>query len=656
MHFDVLIADKELINNEKLITKTKNELVNVNLHLSTSKEEILKKAFSINLLIIDINIKDSLEIAKKCLDADIDVIFIIDDTNNLDVAYNIEVFDFIYKPIYLNKLIFKINHYVKIREREKEILKQKEFSSIILNNIATLIFLTDGENFLFANKNFLKTLDLQDVEELNNKYNNVVNIFEKRQGFLFEDKNEDWINQVISDDELKVIIKTSQDEERIYKIQCNYLKENKNYLIFLEDITLELEYKNKLMNLLYTDNLTKKPNRAKLIDELQHNEININSLAILDITSFKEINDFFGNRVGDIVLIELAGIIENCIEKYENISLYKFHSDTYCITGENIGKNDFLTIIKEIIASVYTTVISHDKYEIDTRVRAGISFSIKNNKLITADLALQAAKKDNKEYLVFYEKLDNLKEYENNMKWTKKLKNALGNDDIILYYQPLINNKTMQVDKYECLVRMIDEDRIISPFFFLDISKKSNQYTKITKIVIDKAFQKFSDLDYEFSVNISYEDIETPNFLEYIKSKLLQYNVKNKVVFEILEDESIKNYDILIKFIEDLKSLGCKVAIDDFGSGYSNFEHILKMNIDYLKIDASIIKNIVKDKNSYKITKTIIEFAKNLGLKTIAEYVENEEIFKTVKNLGADYSQGYYFSEPKEAPELNKFN
>lgn len=214
----------------------------------------------------------------------------------------------------------------------------------------------------------------------------------------------------------------------------------------------------------------------------------------------------------------------------------------------------------------------------------------------------------------------------------------------------------MQIDKYECLVRMIDEDKIISPFFFLDISKKSNQYTKITKIVIDKAFKKFSNLNYEFSVNISYEDIENPNFLEYIKSKLLQYNVKNKVVFEILEDESIKNYDILIQFIEDLKSLGCKVAIDDFGSGYSNFEHILKMNIDYLKIDASIVKNIEKDKNSYKITKTIIEFAKNLGVKTIAEYVENEEIFKIVKNLGADYSQGFYFSEPKENPEINKFN
>lgn len=101
---------------------------------------------------------------------------------------------------------------------------------------------------------------------------------------------------------------------------------------------------------------------------------------------------------------------------------------------------------------------------------------------------------------------------------------------------------------------------------------------------------------------------------------LKKYNVADKVVFEILEDENVKNYNLLISFIDEIKSLGCKVAIDDFGSGYSNFEHLLKMNVDYLKIDSSIIKNVAKDENSYKITKTIVDFAKSLNLKTIAEF------------------------------------
>lgn len=243
------------------------------------------------------------------------------------------------------------------------------------------------------------------------------------------------------------------------------------------------------------------------------------------------------------------------------------------------------------------------------------------------------------------------------MLWTKKLKSAFINDNIEVYFQPLVNNKTLKVDKYECLVRLIDEDgKVVAPYFFLDISKKSNQYTKLTKIVLEKSFQKFENLPFEFSVNISYEDIENPDFLDFIKDLLNKYNVTNRVVFEILEDESIKNYNLLISFVDEVKALGCKVAIDDFGSGYSNFEHLLKMNIDYLKIDASLIKNIATNENSYKITKTIIEFAKNLNLKTIAEFVENEEIFNIVRNLGADYSQGYFFSAPISTPNVIEYN
>ena len=186
--------------------------------------------------------------------------------------------------------------------------------------------------------------------------------------------------------------------------------------------------------------------------------------------------------------------------------------------------------------------------------------------------------------------------------------------------------------------------------------KKSNQYIKLTKVVIEKSFKKFEHLDFEFSVNISYEDVENPDFLDFIKEMLKKYNVAKKVVFEILEDENVKDYGLLILFVDQIKTLGCKVAIDDFGSGYSNFEHILKMNIDYLKIDASLIKNIATDENSYKITKTIVEFAKNLNLKTIAEYVENKEIFNLTKELGVDYSQGYYFSAPIADPKLTDFN
>ena len=418
----------------------------------------------------------------------------------------------------------------------------------------------------------------------------------------------------------------------------------------------ELQHQSNIQKLLYIDNLTSLPNRTKLIQDLQNDSIGISALAIIDINSFKEINDFFGHKIGDNIIKGIASLIDMEILKYyKNVLFYKFPSDTYCLANISLVNIDFQNIVADIILEIEKKVFIENQHEIDARATAGITFSTKNNKLITADLALQAAKKNHKNYLVFYDELDNLQEYKNNMIWTKKLKNALDKDNIIVYFQPLVNNSTKKVDKYECLVRMIDEEKVISPFFFLEVSKKANQYLKITKIVIEKSFKEFENLPFEFSVNVSYEDIEDKNFLPFIKEKLKIYNVAHKIVWEILEDEGIKNYDVLLDFINEVKSLGCKVAIDDFGSGYSNFEHLLKMNIDYLKIDASLIKNVATDENSYQVVKTIIEFAKSLKLKTIAEYVENEEIFNITKKLGATYSQGYYFAPPLSKPDLYNF-
>ncbi len=417
----------------------------------------------------------------------------------------------------------------------------------------------------------------------------------------------------------------------------------------------ELRHETNIKKLLYIDNLTKLPNRTKLIKDIQ-DEVGINALAIIDINSFKEINEFFGLTIGDNILKSIVGLIDDLIKFIKDkVHLYKFSADVYCLANMGLNKEEFEEIILYILGSIDSKIFKEDGHDIMLRAKAGVTFSDKKNKLITADMALKEAKKNNQDYMIFYDELDNLNKYQYNMLWTKKLKHALDTNNIVVYYQPLVNNNTLKVDKYECLVRMLDGEDVIAPFFFLDISKKANQYKNITKIVIDKAFKEFDKLDFEFSINISYEDIEDKYFLYYIKSKLKKYNVATRVVWEILEDESIKDYDILLNFIKEIKALGCKVAIDDFGSGYSNFEHLLKMDVDYLKIDASLIKYIADDENSYKIVKTIIDFAKSLNLQTIAEYVENEKIFNITKKLGTNYSQGYYFSKPIPKPTLESF-
>ncbi len=652
MHYDVFIIDNFLKFNDFKEYSSK-KIRNVNISLFPNFEDMINEIEFVDVLIVHIDSIEYYNIIEKYLKNDPYIIFIINDNSDLAKISNSRKLDILYEPLDFSKLTSKIEYFTNNIKNHILLKNEEDFSNSIINNINNPIFSVDKEHIIFANDHFYELTNCYSLQELNQKYKTVKDIFEKEEGCVID--MEKISSNKLEEKKLKVCIKTG-NKKRFFSIQKIHLSHNDTNIIILNDISHEVEHKHELYKLLYTDNLTKFPNRAKLIEDLQNNGLNLQAVSLLNINSFKEVNDFFGHKVGDSILIDVAKLISKKIQNHKNLKLYKFPSDTYCVVNTEESRDEFVDLINEIIETIYKNVFIFEHYEIDIRMTAGISFSDKNNKLITADIALQTAKKDHKDYLIFYDELDKFQEYENNMFWTKKLKSAFINDNIEVYFQPLVNNETLNVDKYECLVRLIDEDgKVVNPYFFLDISKRSNQYTKLTKIVIEKSFKRFENLPFEFSVNISYEDIENSSFLDFIKEMLKKYDVKNRVVFEILEDENIKNYNLLISFIDEIKNLGCKVAIDDFGSGYSNFEHLLKMNVDYLKIDASLIKNIAKNENSYKITKTIIEFAKNLNLKTIAEYVENEEIFNIVKNLGADYSQGYYFSAPIAEPNINEF-
>lgn len=655
MRYDVLIVSDEQKQFKDFKRYASKIMKNINISLSFECDDVYEAIEYTDILIIDINVHNYFNPLEDYLEKKIHTIFLVEEDLHLEKYSIINKDDILYYPLDLDKLILKIKHYTNLVHTNIVLKKEEEFSNSIINNIDYPIFSIDSEKVIFSNDHFFKLLNCSSLEEINSKYKNIADIFEKERGCITNFDNK--IFEKCENKNIKVCI-NSNNIKKYFSLQKIALTHNNTSIIILHDISHEIEHKHELYKLLYTDNLTNFPNRAKLIEELQTSNLILEAVCLLNINSFKEVNDFFGHKVGDAILIDVAKLIEERIRNEgAHFKLYKFPSDNYCITNTKDCQESFVSLIKNILESVYKKVFIYELYEIDIRITAGISFSNKNNKLITADIALQSAKKDHKDYIIFYDELDKFREYENNMLWTKKLKSAFINDNIEVYFQPLVNNRTLKVDKYECLVRLIEEDgKVVAPYFFLDISKKSNQYTKLTKIVLEKSFQKFEHLPFEFSVNISYEDIESPDFLDFIKGLLKKYDIAPKVVFEILEDESIKNYNLLISFVDEVKALGCKVAIDDFGSGYSNFEHLLKMNIDYLKIDASLIKNIATNENSYKITKTIIEFAKNLNLKTIAEFVENEEIFNIVRNLGADYSQGYFFSAPISAPNVIEYN
>ncbi|MBU4111152.1 EAL domain-containing protein, partial [bacterium] len=188
--------------------------------------------------------------------------------------------------------------------------------------------------------------------------------------------------------------------------------------------------------------------------------------------------------------------------------------------------------------------------------------------------------------------------------------------------------------------------KIISPYFFLEIAKKAKLYNELTKIVIRKSFAAFENNAHEFSVNITIDDIINEDTRDFIYSYIQNNSVANRVTFEIVESENIENFETIERFINVVKSFGCKIAIDDFGTGYSNFEYLMRLQADFIKIDGSIIKEILHDKKSELITSVIVAFAKEMHIQVIGEFVENKEINDKLIQLGVNKSQGYYFHKP----------
>ena len=419
----------------------------------------------------------------------------------------------------------------------------------------------------------------------------------------------------------------------------------------LNDLNLKLEEKIKektesLERQYYTDELTGLENRNKLIIDLS--ERKYDKIVIIDIKSFNDINDFYGNAIGDAVLKALSKLISFYCNQ-NNLNSYRVNSDIFAVV-DNIGsKEEFIKKIRDLQNTINNKCFFYEEGKIYITVTMGISLG-EEALFEKAEMALHYAKKNKNLFQIYKEELNIYEEIKKNIIWTKKIKDAIADNRIVPFFQPIVNNRLGTIEKCEALIRMIDENgEIISPYFFLDIAKKAGLYKELTIIMLEKTFEVLNKTDYEISINLLLQDIVNNEIRTLIIEKLKGAKNPKKVVFEIVESEGIEKFNEVIDFIKEIKKYGAKIAIDDFGTGYSNFSYLMKLDVDYIKIDGSIIKNVNKDKSAETVTKTIVAFAKELGVETIAEFVAEEEIYNKIKDLNIDYSQGYYFSEPKES-------
>jgi len=404
------------------------------------------------------------------------------------------------------------------------------------------------------------------------------------------------------------------------------------------------EYRNQLFSRYFVDNLTSLPNIYQLRKDLEENSEY--GLVILNIDNFKTINNFYGFVVGDYVIEEVGKYLKEHIKEYH---IYKLSGDEFALLiDKNMGFYDLKDYLTQLYAEVKNIVIKYQDINIYIDFTlASSSYKNSNDIFSKVSMALSYAKEMSLEFWIYEDRMNFENEYERNLQLSGLVRSAVEDSRIMPYYQAIIDNKTAKITKYECLARLLDDnEKVLSPVLFIPIAKKIKAYNIVTETIIEKSFATFEDTDLEFSVNLSIEDIMSSEIFKFIVNKLKSSKAADRVTFEILESEAIQDFKKVERFISEVKRYGAKIAIDDFGSGYSNFSYLTKIKPDYIKIDGSLIENIDVDNNALVVVETIVSFAKKLGIQTVAEYVHSSIVMDVVKSLGIDYSQGFYIDEP----------
>ncbi len=397
---------------------------------------------------------------------------------------------------------------------------------------------------------------------------------------------------------------------------------------------------------IYFDDITGLNNKHSLDKYLLSNKVY--SIVIVNIDNFDLINCKYGYKTGDQVLKQLSRLLKQLSSK--EFKLFRVVSDEFVFLSSAADQGRIETLSKQIISTLETTKLQTDIDDINISCTIGISFGSGQEALKQAHIAVKEAREIGKEKYYFFSKNSQIQQKrEDSLKWLKKIKKTIKNDCVIPYYQPIVDNKTGKISKYESLARILEVNRIVKPYYFLENAKLFNLIPNITKLMIKNVFKYIQGRNYEFSINITEEDLQDSTLVSYIEELSEKYSIKkSKVIFELLETVTANGDKKILSNLKKLQKAGFKIAIDDFGTNHSNINILHSLDIEYIKIDGIFIENILNDERSLKVVRSIVKLANSIGTKTVAESVSNEKILEKVKELGIDYSQGYHIGKPKE--------
>jgi len=416
------------------------------------------------------------------------------------------------------------------------------------------------------------------------------------------------------------------------------------FISIRHDITKLYEQENVLL-LKNTDFETKLGNKNKLLDDL--NTRQYSTLAIAEIDELNDIQRIYSHQYYVELVFNIVNFFRN--QLIEGVTIYRDSDNQFSfLLEQSMSTNKFEYWCMCIIKLFNHRVFLINNVPVSLSLKIGLSSTIDDTCYNNASLALSYAKKHNLPISTYQENNNLHNEIIESMAWTQKLSQAIKAKNFFIFGQELVNAKGQHYST-EVLMRLREKtcSEYISPFLFLDYARKARVYDLISQIVIKKAFDYCAANKKRISINLEQADILNDQTCHLILSLLEKTNCGEFITFELVESQSLDlESGRVLTFIEEVKRYKCLIAIDDFGSGYSNFNYLTILPIDILKIDGSLIKDIVQNEKHFSIVKAIVTFSHELNIKVVAEYVASKDIFDKLKTINVDYFQGYYFDVP----------
>lgn len=423
----------------------------------------------------------------------------------------------------------------------------------------------------------------------------------------------------------------------------------------------------KLLQLANHDALTGLFNRRRFVEELEQcirsagRPRNKGALLFIDLDQFKYVNDTCGHPAGDRLIIKVAEQLENSVGSAGIVA--RFGGDEFAVLAEKITRREARALAEKILEEMRQLVHIEDNNAFHVHCSIGATMirgeNCSHDDLIAqADIACREAKSRGRNRLEFYKlSRGEAEQMATDVGWMHRLREAIDNDAFELRYQPIAKVSTGSVSHHEVLLRMRSEDsQLIGPDLFLPAAVRFGLMAEIDawmirRVIADLAEKRESDADLRFAINLSANAFETENLASYVDSLLKQHAVPAEcVMFEITENLAVRHLTYVEKQISALRRIGCAVALDDFGKGYSSLGHLQQLSVDYIKIDGSFIRNLPKNPVDQKMVRLIAEIGNEAGMKTVAEYVLNAATLSLLAELGVDYAQGHYIGKAAASP------